>query len=422
MRSDIKWIGGLVALLGVYLLLNCLILSEAPSRILYHNLIVSVILVVSGLAYGMGKGLSILPWFFFGLGAYLQVAPVLLWAPQAVQFLNMSAVGFLTAAIGGLIPFAEADALHNAPSRPLGWSYNPSAWSQRLLVFVCCVICLAASSYLAAFQLGYIQHIWDPIFGDEGSLRVITSKLSQSFPVSDAGMGAALYAIEALCVWKGGASRWYTNPAFVLFFGLLVIPVGSVSILLIISQPLVVGHWCFWCLLTAAAMLCMIALAIDEVVAAIQFLMRVKKSNPEKFWQTFWHGGKPTYANIEKNRELEQNISLSSLVRGVSPTIPLMGSLFVGAWLMVAPTIRGSTNNVGHVEDCIGPLVIAVSMIAMAEVARPVRYLNLGLGMILFFALFLAGSTRFEQAEVLLAGLLLMFFNLPKTWMRPKIV
>lgn len=422
MRFNVKWIGGLVALFGVYLLLNCLILSEAPVRILYHNVALSSILVLSGLVYSTGRGLSIFPWFFFGLGAYLQVAPVLLWAPLAVQFLNMSAVGFLIASVGGLIPFAEADAHHPAPARPLGWSYNPSAWSQRFIVFVCCVICFASASYMAAYQLGYIHTMWDPVFGHEGTLQVITSKLSQSFPVSDAGMGAALYAIEALCVWKGGERRWYTNPAFVLFFGLLVIPVGSISILLIISQPLIVGHWCFWCLLTAASMLCMIALAIDEVVAAIQFLLCVKKDHPDTFWQVFWRGGQPVQAILDKNAALEENVGVYSLVRGVLPTTSLLLSFLVGAWLMMSPTLRTSESGIGHIEDCIGPLVIAISMIAMAEVARPVRYLNTLLGLGLCLALLLLGSNRFEQIEVLGAGLLLMFLNLPKTWLRPNTV
>ena len=166
---------------------------------------------------------------------------------------------------------------------------------------------------MAAYQLGYIPEIWDPVFGHEGTLQVITSALSRSFPVSDAGLGAALYGIEALCVWKGGCARWYTSPAFVLFFGVLVIPVGCVSTLLIISQPIVVGHWCFWCLLTAVCMLCMIALAIDEVYAAIQFLVRTRQVDPHDFWRTFWHGGRPYQmvavhegASLQKSENGEQ--------------------------------------------------------------------------------------------------------------------
>jgi hypothetical protein len=42
----------------------------------------------------------------------------------------------------------------------------------------------------------------------------------------------------------GSPARWYTMPWMVMFFGILVIPLGLVHILLVISQPVVVGEWC----------------------------------------------------------------------------------------------------------------------------------------------------------------------------------
>jgi hypothetical protein len=48
------------------------------------------------------------------------------------------------------------------------------------------------------------------------------------------------------------------------FFGVMIIPVGIVSIVLVMLQPIAAGAWCFWCLLTAAATLVMIPLAVDE--------------------------------------------------------------------------------------------------------------------------------------------------------------
>lgn len=405
MNWDVKWVGGLLILLGLYLLLNCMILSDTPHFIVYHDLVLTAILCLCGIAYGRGRGERLIPWVVFVLGCYLQIASVLLWAPNAVLFLNHSVVGFMAAAIGALLPFAHADAERRAPARPRGWSYNPSAWSQRLLVFVCCAICFATASYMAAYQLGYIHHMWDPAF-TEGTLSVITSELSRSFPVSDAGLGAGLYAIEALCVWKGGVSRWYTMPAFVLFFGILVIPVGIVSILLIISQPLVVGHWCFWCLLTAVCMLCMIALAIDEVYAAIQFLMQTRRTNPKDFWRTFWHGGQSE--GVLGKDLVDENATWRGLIRGVLPSIPLVLSVLIGAWLLVVATLQGIEDPVAHIEDCIGPLIIAVSVIAMAEVARPIRYINLLFGAILMVVPLFIDDLRYKHPEALMAGILLI--------------
>jgi hypothetical protein len=63
-----------------------------------------------------------------------------------------------------------------------------------------------------------------------------------------------------------------------------------VSIILVILQPLLVAHWCFWCLLAAICMLFMIALTVDEVVAVVQYLVQVKRTK-QPFWQVFWKGG-----------------------------------------------------------------------------------------------------------------------------------
>lgn len=425
---DVKWIGGLLVFFGAYLLLNSMILSESPARIIYHDLVVSALLCGLGVAYARERGSKTLPWVFFALGAYLQIAPVLLWAPQAVQFLNHTVVGILTATLGGLVPFARADAFYTAiaPPRPEGWSYNPSAWNQRVVVFILCVCCSAMALYLAAYQLGYIHYMWDPVFGDEGALQVITSNLSRSFPVSDAGLGAALYAIEALCVWKGGESRWYTSPVFVLFFGILVIPVGAVSVLLIISQPLIVGHWCFWCLLTAVCMLCMIALAVDEVYAALQFLAKTRQNDPQDFWRTLWHGGRGRPIVLEKENEegsdgdSKENEPWSTLVRGVSPTLPLILSMVIGGWLMISPTVRGISDLVAHIEDCIGPLVIAVSVIATAEVTRRVRYVNMFFGGLLCLAPFAVEFSGYELVEVMLTGILLILLSIPQGKMHER--
>ena len=49
-------------------------------------------------------------------------------------------------------------------------------------------------------------------------------------------------------------------------FGILVVPLGVVSITLIVLQPIAVGAWCTPCLIAAAAMLVMISLTLDEVV------------------------------------------------------------------------------------------------------------------------------------------------------------
>lgn len=410
-----KWIGGLLVLLGAYLVLNNLVLSTPPAHVFYHDLIVSALLIICGVVYGSGKGARSIPRGLFLLGCYLQLAPVLLWTPQPVQFLNQTVVGFLAASIGGLLPFAHLDSQRKSPARPLGWSYNPSAYSQRLPVFICAATCFAIASYMAAYHLGYVHQVWDPIFGQNGTIKVITSPLSGFFPISDAGLGMALYAIEALCVWKGGGARWYTAPAFVLFFGLLVIPGGIVSILLIISQPILVGYWCLWCLLIAAMMLCMIAFAVDEVVAAIQFLRKTRRESPQAFRHTFWHGGAlndPLHVTSEEI--IDENQSLKGLFRGIFISPALMLSFLIGCTLLIISTIRGINDTVAYTEDIIGPLVITVSVIAAAEIIRPVRYINILFGLILCILPFFVDTFAERRIEIFIAGALLILSSLPE--------
>ena len=43
-------------------------------------------------------------------------------------------------------------------------------------------------------------------------------------------------------------------PWMVTFFGILVVPLGLTHIVLVISQPVVVGAWCTFCLLAALIM------------------------------------------------------------------------------------------------------------------------------------------------------------------------
>lgn len=62
----------------------------------------------------------------------------------------------------------------------------------------------------------------------------------------------------------------------VTMFGLLVIPLGLVHIFLVISQPVIVGYWCAFCLLAALIMLPMIPLEFDEVFAMFQHMKEAK--------------------------------------------------------------------------------------------------------------------------------------------------
>lgn len=169
---------------------------------------------------------------------------------------------------------------------PPGWSYNPSTWGQRLPIVGAALVGLAIAGYMAAFQLHLIDRVWEPFFGN-GTRKVLTSSLSSVLPVPDALLGALGYLADAVTGVIGGTGRWKKMPWIVIVFGLAVGPLGLVSIALVMSQPLVVGHWCTLCLASAVISVVMIGPATDEMLASLQYVKR-QRDLGHSTWRVFW--------------------------------------------------------------------------------------------------------------------------------------
>jgi hypothetical protein len=83
--------------------------------------------------------------------------------------------------------------------------------------------------------------------------------------------------LEIITGLVGSSRRWRTMPWLVLLFGIMIVPLGAISIFFIIIQPIVIGTWCTLCLIAAAAMLLQIPYSFDELVATTQFLLRRRR-------------------------------------------------------------------------------------------------------------------------------------------------
>lgn len=169
---------------------------------------------------------------------------------------------------------------------PPGWVTNPSAWSERLPIVGLALVGLAVATYLSLFQYEVIDTVWEPFFGD-GSEKVLTSRLSDVLPVKDAALGAFGYLLDAVTGVIGGTKRWRTMPWIVIIFGIFVGPLGAVSVLLVVAQPVLYGSFCTLCLASAVISLAMIPPAVDEVLASFQDLRRVRQSGGD-WWRYFW--------------------------------------------------------------------------------------------------------------------------------------
>jgi len=197
------------------------------------------------------------PWVNSLVGLWLLFAPLVFWSPTSAVYNNDTLIGALVIAFAILapgMPMAAGMSMEPGPDVPLGWSYNPSSWPQRAPIIALALVGFFLSRQMTSFQLQHIASLTDPFFG-LGTMRVLTSDVSRAFPIPDAGLGAFAYMVEFLMGFMGDKARWRTMPWMVTFFGILVVPLGVVSITLIVLQPLAVGAWCTPCLIALAGIL-----------------------------------------------------------------------------------------------------------------------------------------------------------------------
>lgn len=402
MKTSAIWTPYAIIFMGLWLATGPFIFGYQP-KAMENDLLCGLALMVLGFLARPQKRVWV-PWTCSIIGIWLQFAPLAFWG-HAASYLNDSLVGALVVLFSIIIPPIPKQMPDTGPSIPPGWSYNPSSWGQRIPIAVFAIVGWLVSRYLAAYQLGHIDAVWDPFFGD-GTLRVITSDVSKAFPVSDAGLGSLAYVTEALLTCQGGERRWRTSPWMVIIFGILVVPLSLVSIILIILQPLVVGAWCTLCLFTAFCMLLPIALSIDEVVAVLQYM---KYSKEKPFWKLFLKGGQCPEAQIDTRSPHPsaplRELLLSSLW-GVTAPWNLLVCTAAGLLLMFLYQFVPVTASMKDLSDILGPLIIVVSVISLAEPIRNWRWINLVL-----IAIVIAGACFFEYAsskESFIAHLALM--------------
>ena len=236
-------------------------------------------------------------------------------------------------------------------------------------------------------------------------------------------MGVTFVATLALGIEQGiligvvgSARRWRTMPWLVLIFGIMIIPLGAVSITFIIIQPIVIGTWCTLCLIGAAAMLLQIPYSVDEVVATIQFMRRRWKAG-KGFWRILFVGDTDEDNDKEADEDFERGpvaIFREMLIGGMNLPWNLAALLVIGLWLMFTRLTVGAEGVMADADHLIGALVITFTVTATAEVARPVRFFNMPLGLALLLMPFLAGAPLAETLSAVICGLLIIGLSFPR--------
>jgi hypothetical protein len=427
MREKWLWTNATVALAGVWLISSPFTFGYTRPALLWSDVVSGVLLTVFSVLAFWPRWDFVGRWTVAFVGIWLQVAPLVFWAPDTATYLNDTLVGALAITLSILVPMMPGMAHHMEMMKPgpevaPGWSYNPSTWHQRAPMIVLAFVGWLISRYLAAFQLGYIAAVWDPFFGDS-TRRVLTSDVSRMFPVSDAGLGAFAYTVEFLMAWMGGRTRWRSMPWMVTFFFIVVVPLGLTHIILVILQPVAVGAWCTLCLAAAFLMLVMIPFTVDEVIVTSQFL-RATRRDGKSLWRTFWAGATmPGGSGDERTPRYGAPIAQMWAPAAWGVTVPwtLIASALVGLSVMFAPALFGIAVPAAHSDQVTGALVVTVAVIATAEVVRALRFLNVLFGTwIAVSGWMLSEATVAGQWSGLVAGLLIAALALPRGHIRER--
>lgn len=387
--------------------------------------------VASGLAIALFGALSLSKrtawfgqWSVAFVGIWLLFAPLVFWSPSAAQYQNNLIVGALVIAFSVLVPMMPGmsmEGMMDSKNIPPGWSYCPSTGAQRLPIAVMGLVGLLIARMLTAYQLGHVDHAWEPFFAGSpqdprnGTEEIITSDVSRAWPIPDAGLGAVSYMLEILMAVMGTRTRWRTMPWMVTFFGILVIPLGVVSIYFIIIQPIMIGTWSTPALLAGLAMLVMIPYALDEVIAMGQYLRWAHRQG-KPLLRTFFKGGAVDAGGTDTSDALASPGSFwNDSIRGITLPWTLAASVAVGILLMLTRLVFGTQGAMASSDHVVGALAITVAIISTAEVARPLRFLNAVFGAWLIAAPWLLeGETRVGAVASVVLGVVLIGLSLPR--------
>ncbi len=385
---------------------------------------VSGIAVIGLSCLALARPRSWVPWAIALVGVWLLFAPLVFWTTSAAACAVDTLIGTLVIVFAVAVPpqpGISREALASPADVPLGWSYSPSSYVQRVPIVALAFVGLFVSRYLGAFQLGHIDGLWDPFFsghgGRNGSEAVVTSSVSKAFPIADAGFGAVTYILDILTGIIGDQRRWRTMPWLVLLFGLLVVPLGAVSVGFIIIQPTIIGALCTLCLVQAAITVLLIPYSVDEVFATAQYLWQSKRVG-RSFWRTLIFGGPVLSEQRDPVQGLNMPISqiLKDFFRG-GTTYPwnLVACTLIGGYLLCTRLLLGVEPPLYFSDHTAGCVAIVVAVTAWAEVARTVRLLNLPLGLWVAASPFLLdGGTTVALVANVAAGLALAGLSLPR--------
>ncbi|MFN3473500.1 MAG: NAD-dependent epimerase/dehydratase family protein [Blastomonas sp.] len=418
-HGETRWAHFVNIALGLWILVQPVIVQVEEPALFWSEIVLGSALVVFA-TLSLSWRMAWARWASAAVAAGIMAIPFLFWTTNPAAFLSDTLVGAFAfgLAVGTRPePGPSMVAAMTGPDIPPGWTYNPSLWTQRVPIILLALIGLLIARYLTAYQLGQIDSVWDPFFpglpddpSKNGTEAVITSSVSEAFPIPDAALGGYTYALEIVTGLIGSRARWRTMPWLVFLFGLMIAPLGVVSILFVIIQPIVIGTWATLTLVGAAAMLIQIPYSLDELLATLQFVRRRAKAG-QSWLRVFLFGDTDEGPRDERADEFDRGAGVvlkDMWIGGVNLPWNLGVAAILAATLPFTRLTFGAEGTMAHADHVIGLLALTVISLAAAEVARAVRFGLVPLGAAAMVTPFLLEASAVHTGANIVIGLALI--------------
>ncbi|PAX07768.1 NAD-dependent epimerase/dehydratase family protein [Sphingomonas lenta] len=429
-HRDTRWAHFANIGLGAWILTQPVMIEVREPWLFWSEIVLGAALMVTA-SLSLSWRLGWARWATAGVAALIMAVPFVFWTRNPAAFLSDTIVGLMAFGFAictkpevGPTPLAAL----TGPTTPPGWSYNPSSWTQRMPIILLALVGLLVSRYLSNYQLEQIENVWEPFFPgsaadpQNGTEEVITSSVSEAFPVPDAALGGYTYALEILTGIVGTQRRWRTMPWLVVLFGLMIAPLGITSIFFIIIQPIVIGTWATLTLIAAAAMLIQVPFSLDELLATIQFIRRRARAG-RPWLRVFLFGDTDEGTRDQPADEFDRGpgaVFRDMWTGGVSLPWNLALAALAAAMLLFTRLTFGAEGLMADLDHLIGSLALTVISIAVAEVARPARFLLVPLGLALFATPFIAGAGTGHMIASIAVGAALIALSLRRGAIRNR--
>jgi len=148
-----------------------------------------------------------------------------------------------------------------------------------------------------------------------------------------------------------------------------------------------------------------------------QFLVDARRKG-KPFWRTFWTGDAMEGGSADSDKGLAGTTreKIAEATRGVTYPWTLWLSIAIGIWLTFTRLSFGSSGTMANSDHLVGALVLTFSIMAFAEVARAVRFINIPFGAWLIAAPWLLGGIASPLAtwNGVISGALLIALAIPR--------